>query len=90
MLESGNLLSLSLKIQIQGYVNADPGQRQQKRLPLGVFKTLFRNTSISISSAIGELATGALFFGMRSCEYITVNGTRKTLLLRVKDVKFYR
>ena len=38
---------------------------------------------------IGELTTGALFFGMRSCEYLQVNGGRKTKLLRLKNIRFF-
>ena len=38
---------------------------------------------------IGELTTGALFFGMRSCEYLQVTGERKTKLLRLKNIRFF-
>ena len=39
---------------------------------------------------IGELTTGALFFGMRSCEYLNIEGERKTKLLRIKNPRFYK
>ena len=39
---------------------------------------------------LGELATGAFFFGMRSCEYLSVKGGRKTKRLTVNDVRFFR
>lgn len=43
-----------------------------------------------LSTAIGQLTTGALFFGMRSCEYSKVTGDRKTRLLRLKDIRFFK
>ena len=39
---------------------------------------------------MGELIVGALFFGMRSCEYSVVKGERKTKLLRLRNLKFLR
>ena len=38
---------------------------------------------------MGQLATGAFLFGMRSCEYITVSGTRKTKQLTINDIRFF-
>ena len=46
-----------------------------------------RNTELS--TAIRQLATGALFFGMRSCEYSKVQGDRKTRLLQLKNIRFF-
>jgi len=42
------------------------------------------------NQVIGELTTGALFFGMRSCEYLTIEGERRTKLLRLKNLRFYK
>ena len=39
---------------------------------------------------MGELTTGALFFGMRPYEYLKTNGIRKTKLLRIKNVRFFQ
>jgi len=39
---------------------------------------------------MGELMTGALFFGMRPCEYLKTSGIRKTKLLRLKNVRFFK
>jgi len=41
-------------------------------------------------AAMGELISGALFFGMRSCEYSIVTGERKTKLLTLRNIKFLR
>ena len=53
-----------------------------------MFQNLWRNEFSAKDKAIGELTTGALFFGMRSCEYSTVKGERKTKLLHLKDLQF--
>lgn len=90
MLESGSQLSLTLQRQIKGYINSDPGQRHQKCFPLGVFQKMLGNTATPLAEAIGQVTLGALFFGMRSCEYSQTTGPRKNQLLRIKDIKFFR
>ena len=83
-------MSLFLSRQIAGYVDADPSVKQEKALPLSVFRALLANTFSPTDAAMGELATGAFFFGMRSCEYLTVTGSRKTKQLTVKDIRFFK
>ena len=39
---------------------------------------------------MGQLATGAFFFGMRSCEYRSDRGTRKTRQSTVGNVRFFK
>lgn len=39
---------------------------------------------------MGQLAVGAFFFAMRSCEYLTVTGDRKTKRLRLRNLRFFR
>ena len=51
---------------------------------------MWRNNHTTRNKVIGELTTGALFFGMRSCEYLTVEGTRKTKLLRIRNIRFFK
>lgn len=40
--------------------------------------------------ALCELFIGAFFFAMRSCEYIKVQGPRKTKLLELRNVRFFK
>ena len=49
------------------------------------------NTATSpLENAIGELAFGALFFAMRSCEYSrTSEPNTRTIILRLKNITFY-
>lgn len=76
--------------QIQGYINSDPVQKHQKCLPMGIFRRMYQNTATPLSTAIDQLTAGALFFGMRSCEYSTVRGDRKTKLLTLANITFLR
>jgi len=53
------------------------------------------NASSEIEKTISQLALGALFFAMRSCEYLHVNKNinkieRKTKLLRVRNFRFFK
>ena len=75
---------------MKGYTDADPLPRQQKALPLSVFHALHNNTFTPLDEALGQLACGAFFFGMRSCEYLTVQGTRKTRRLKVRNIRFFK
>jgi hypothetical protein len=52
---------------------------------------MFYRMAISpFDKALCELFIGAFFFAMRSCKYIQVNGPRKTKLLTIKNINFYR
>ena len=44
----------------------------------------------TFDNAISQHIIGALFFAMRSCEYSTVTGTRKTQRLTLGNIKFYK
>ena len=80
--------SIHLQRQLGGYKKADEAVKHQKCLPLQIFKVIWANTFTELDKALGELITGALFFGMRSCEYSTVTGERKTKLLRLRNIQF--
>ena len=83
-------MSLFLSRQIAGYIDTDPLARQQKALPLSVFKNLYSNNFTPMDTALGQLACGAFFFGMRSCEYLTVQGSRKTTRLKIDNIRFFK
>ena len=63
--------------------------RHQKCLPKRVFYDMLDDTTSSLTIAIAQLTTIALFFGMRSCEFTTVPKPGKTKLLQLKDVRFF-
>ena len=50
---------------------------------------MIQDTSSELTVAMGELATIALFFGMRACEFNTVPKRGKTKLLQLEDVRFF-
>ena len=43
-----------------------------------------------MDEALGQLVAGAFFYGMRSSEYSTVKGTRKSKQITVKDIRFFK
>ena len=51
---------------------------------------MYTTTTTSLAQAIGQLTVGALFYGMRSCEYSKVTGERKTEILRIRDLRFFQ
>jgi len=54
---------------------------------------MFANTSTIENIAIAQLAIGAFFFAMRSCEYLRTNiaeEKRRTKTLRVRNIRFFR
>ena len=89
VLEASGERSLALTRQIRSYIQADPATKHQKCLPKEVFEKLYNNRSTPIIEAMGELLSIALFFGMRSCEYVAVTGSQKTKLLYLADVRFF-
>ena len=89
MLDQNGQPSLLIRRQINGYIAEDPASRPQKCLPPVVFKKLYNNRYNELSTAIGQLTVGALFFGMRSCEYSKVSGDRKTQIIKLKHVRFF-
>ena len=74
---------------LRGYKESDAGVKHQKSLPIIVYEYMWENKSTNLSTAIGQLTNGALFYGMRSCEYSKVKGKRKTKLLLIKNFTFY-
>ena len=76
---------------IRGFTDADNPTTKQPALALQVFRTLQKSASTHMEQAIADLACGALFFGMRSCEYLWVPGKpsrRKTKKLRLRNLVF--
>jgi hypothetical protein len=81
--------------QFKGMRNEDPGEKQQKALPVCVYCELHRVASLSRTSssdldiAVADLLTLAFFFCMRSCEYADVTGERRTKILCIRNLRFF-
>ncbi len=77
---------------LNSYDKEDPNTTNQCALPLIVFKYMKLNSLRVKHKHLGLLAGGALFFGMRSCEYLKTNNAanKHTKLLCIKNFKFMR
>jgi len=79
--------------QSRRYKNLDKPTKQQKSLPIFVFRFILHNAQNSSLKAKAHLTAGALFFSMSSYEYTEAGPNdreRRTITIWVKDVKFYR
>jgi len=78
--------------QFRGMRNLDPGEVQQKALPVSVYWELHRvaaASSLLLDSTIAWLQTIAYFWCMRSCEYSNVQGEHRTKMLCVRNIRFF-
>jgi hypothetical protein len=72
--------------------NLDPGEKQQKALPVSVYREMHRqanNSRLVLDKSIAWLQTIAYFWCMRSCEYSDVEGKRRTKILCVRNFRFF-
>ena len=89
-LDEGRKPSRLLSRLYSSYSNKDLPAKQQKAIPPSILQQLQLNTSTNRAIAISQLAIGAWFFAMRSCEYLTVFGERKTKRLCLRNLRFFR
>jgi hypothetical protein len=78
--------------QFRGMRNLDPGEVQQKALPVSVYRELHRVARMStlpLDTTIAWLQTMAYFWCMRSCEYSDVQGDHRTKILCVRNIRFF-
>ena len=63
----------------------------KKRAPIQVFDLIKQDYSSPQDTACSQLIEGALFFGMRSCDYVKTPGymKKRTTLLELRDISFY-
>jgi hypothetical protein len=72
--------------------NLDPGEKQQKALPVSVHRELHcqaKESSLVLNGTIAWLQTMAFFWCMQSCEYSNVQGERRTKILCVRNICFF-
>ena len=80
---------IHIKRQIKGYRQLDPPMKHQKALPPIVFRQIINQSYHPRAQAHAQLLSGALFFAMRSCEYLFVgHGDRRTRPVQVQDIVF--
>ena len=78
-----------LRRQISGYRRHDPPVKHQKALPPIVFRHVIHYATHPRAKARSQLLSGALFFALRSCEYLFIgHKDRKTRTIEVQDIVF--
>jgi hypothetical protein len=82
--------SLFLQRQLRSYKSADPPVKAQPALTASILRR-FHSTALSeFDKTLCELFIGAFFFAMRSCEYVQVQGQRRTKLLCLRNISFFK
>ena len=69
-LDQDGKTSFMLQEQFKGYRNLDGAKQKQKALPMSVIRKKLEVAITDLDLKIARLLTGALFFAMRSCEYL--------------------
>jgi hypothetical protein len=73
--------------------NNDQGEKQQKALPVCIYREIYRRAKLSSAlpydTTIAWLQVLAFFFCIRSCEYSDVKGERRTKTVCVRNVRFF-
>jgi len=82
--------SFLLQRQIRGYKKLDPSKKQQVALTGSILRELHKMAFTPLEKALCELFTGAFFFAMRSCEYLKVSGERRTKIIQLQNIRFFK
>ena len=90
-LDREHKLAFVLQRQFRSYKNNDKPEVPQAAMTGSILREFYKLSSSSSSDrALCELFIGAFFFAMRSCEYVKVSGYRKTKVLQVKSIRFFK
>lgn len=89
-LDADTKFAFILHRQLRSYSITDPPEKQQVAVTGSILRKFLKLSISPADKAMSELFTGAFFFAMRSCEYLKVSGPRKTKILCLKNVRFYR
>jgi hypothetical protein len=76
---------------MRAYRNQDGKKRKQKALPMMVLRKMSELALTEWQEAVSWLLIGAIFFAMRSCEYLNTNISevdRRTRILRMRNITF--
>ena len=80
-----------LQEQWRGYKNTDKYRKKQKALPASVLRKMYKLSTTEWEIALTHLLILALFFAIRSCEYLETRypeESRRTKILRCKNLIF--
>ena len=81
-----------LQRQLRSYTRNDPKEKQQKALPVCVYRLILASPATELRRSIAELAAAAHFWAMRSCEYSKVSRAerRQTKQLCLRNIVFIK
>ena len=83
-----------LQRQYKDYRNLDKNIEQQKAITASILLEMHTHSRLPTSTpadrAAADLAIGAYFFAMRSCEYDHVTGPRRTKHLLLRNLRFFK
>ena len=81
-----------LQDQLRGYRNQDGTRQKQKSLAMTVLCKMHELASSKRDKALVWLFIGAIFFAMRSCEYLKTaeEEKKKTNLVRIGNIRFMK
>jgi len=89
-LDDDGQLSILLHRQYRGYKNLDPSEQPQKAITASILQKMCKLAgSAHINRAMSQLVIGAFFFAMCSCEYCKTQGTCRTKLLTLRNLRFF-
>ncbi|KAI2508079.1 hypothetical protein MHU86_6371 [Fragilaria crotonensis] len=89
--DSRGQLEPLLATQFKCYAHNNLETAQQQAVPAAVVSIASHMIGTNLGEAIGQLiVTAFVFFAMRSCEYSTVLGNRRTIPIHLGDVEFRR
>jgi hypothetical protein len=89
-LDTDGKFAFLLQRQLRGYSSTDKPESPQVAITASVLREFYKLSLSEVDKALCELFIGAFFFAMRSCEYVTVSGPRKTKLLCLRNIRFYQ
>ena len=81
-----------LQRQLRSYSRNDPKEKQQKALPICVYRLILASPASELRRSIAELAAAAHFWAMRSCKYSKVSRAekRQTKQLCLRNIVFIK
>jgi hypothetical protein len=82
--------SFILQRQFRHFSNTDKPPTQQAAVTGSILRKFHQLTTTNLEKTMCDLFIGAFFFAMRSCEYLSVTGIRRTKLLQVNNIRFFK
>ena len=79
-----------LALQLKSYADADLAPRPQQAITVEVVRHMRLARDTTQDTAVGQLVVVAFFFAMRSCEHSDVEAQRRTTVVQVRDVTFWK